>query len=88
MDIVDKLSDIGYEYVVLLEEFGIDEIIGVDSLGRVVYDYDKLIDWLVLNDGCTAEEAEDYIQYSVIGSAGNYGDAAPIIMRRIIDSTY
>ena len=63
-----------------------DSIVGVTVDGHVVYDYDKMIEELMRDEGCSYEEAVDWIDYNTIGGrfppkdmAGN----APIIMYSI-----
>ena len=59
-------------------------IIGIDSLGRVVYDYDKMIDHLVEHDNMTPEEAIDFIDYNPVRSTPYWG-GEPIIFYSIED---
>ena len=45
----------------------------------IVYDYDKMVDVLVMRDGMAQEEAEEYLDYSVV--CAWIGDTTPIILK-------
>jgi hypothetical protein len=55
-------------------------IIGISSDGRVVYDYEKMIDGLIVNEEFTYEDAAEWIDYNTIRSIPYYGNMAPIVM--------
>lgn len=81
MTAAEKLSAAGFDGVIVFDECGYDDaLIGVTEDGRAVYDYRKMVEWLMANDGMTEEEAEEWIQYNTIGSLPNAGDRGPIIM--------
>ena len=46
----------------------------------IVYDYDKMVDVLVMRDGMAQEEAEEYLDFNVIGAW--IGDTTPIIVNK------
>ena len=46
----------------------------------IVYDYDKMINILVTRDSMTHEEAEEYLDFNVIGAW--IGDTTPIIVNK------
>lgn len=62
-----------------------DALIGVTEDGRAVYDYRKMVDWLIEQDDMTEEEAEDWIAYNTIRALPYMGDKAPLIMYPIDD---
>lgn len=76
----ELLLDNGYEDVVYFSngEYA-DAIIGVSSDNRVIYDYDKMVEWLVVNDNMTEEDAMEWIDYNPIRSIP-YMEGSPIIM--------
>lgn len=81
MNAEEKLLDNGYEDVVFFTDFGYDDaLVGVDINNRAVYDYQKMIEWLVINEELTDEEAADWIDYNTIRTLPYIGDGAPIIM--------
>lgn len=45
----------------------------------IVYDYDKMVDVLVMRDGMAQEEAEEYLDYNVV--CAWIGDTTPIILK-------
>ena len=86
MSAEDRLLDAGYEDVIYFTDYGYDDaLIGVDSNNREVYDYQKMIEWLVVNDDFTDEEAADWIDYNTIRSLPYAGEDAPIIMYPLYD---
>lgn len=67
MDIGDKLVDAGFENAVYFSDFGEECVIGVSSDGRVVYSFDKMVEYLV-NDGMSDIDAIDYLEYNTLRS--------------------
>lgn len=70
MEILDilkeRLTDGGFTSIVLEEPAYETAIIGITDEGAVVYDYDKMIQYLVDKDGMTDEDAIDFISYNTI----------------------
>ena len=60
-----------------------NSIIGVTTDGRVVYDYDKMVEELMRDEEWDYEEAADWIDYNTIRSLDYAGAYAPIIMYRL-----
>lgn len=59
-------------------------IVGVTTDGRVVYDYDQMVEELMEDENCSYEEAADWIDYNTIRSLPYAGEKAPIIMYTIL----
>lgn len=57
-----------------------DALIGITEDGRAVYDFDKMIEYLMNKDGCSEIDAIEWIEYNVIRSVPYMGDNAPIIV--------
>ena len=77
----EKLLDMGYEDVVILTNYSYDDaLIGVTEDNRAVYDFEKMVTWLVETEGFTVDEAIEWIEYNTIRALGYAGDDAPIIM--------
>lgn len=55
-------------------------IVGVTTDDRVVYDYDKMVEELMVDEGWSYEEAAEWINYNTIRSLPYAGENAPIIM--------
>lgn len=67
MDIGDKLADAGFDDVVYFPDFGEECVIGVGSDDRVIYSFDKMVEYLV-NDGMSDIDAIDYLEYNTLRS--------------------
>jgi hypothetical protein len=77
----EKILEAGYEDVVILSNFSYDSaLIGVTEDGRAVYDYEKMVRWLIDTEGWTPEEAEDWVNYNTIRALPYMGEKAPLIM--------
>ena len=59
-----------------------DAFIGVSEDNRAVYDYDKMVLYLMDKDKMTAEDAVDFISYNTIRSLPYY-EGSPIIVYRL-----
>lgn len=80
------LEDLDYEELVIFENPDYDDaIIGVSHDDRVIYDYDKMLQYLVDKEGMTIEDAADFISYDTIRSLSYRGEDAPIVMFSIED---
>lgn len=87
MTAAEKILAAGYEDVVIFENYSYDDaLIGVTEDGRAVYDFDKMVRWLVETEGFTAEEAIEWIEYNTIRALGYMGEDAPIIMYPLEDA--
>ena len=77
----ELLCDMGYEDLVVFQNPDYDTaIIGVSHDDRVVYSYEKMIDYLVIFDGMTEMDAADFISYNTIRSIPYAGSDAPIVV--------
>lgn len=83
MSVKSLLEELGYEDVIIFDDYGEETLIGVDSNNRAVYDYDKMIEWLIENWECTYEEAIDWIEYNTVRSLPYVGEGAPIVVHLI-----
>jgi hypothetical protein len=80
MDVREEVAEINFE---ALFADGFDEaVIGVDTYGRVVYDYDKCVDILMdEDDGLEYIDAIEHMDYNVTGAY--VGEYTPIFIKRI-----
>lgn len=77
----ERVRDAGYEDILLLDSYSYDDaLIGVTEDGRAVYDYEKMVAWLMETEGLSQEEAIEWIEYNTIRALPYYGPEAPIIM--------
>jgi hypothetical protein len=83
MKAADKLEEWGFEDVVIFENPSYDEaLIGVTTDNRAVYDYERMVKWLIRHNCCTRCEAIEWIEYNTLRAIPYYDDA-PIIMHRL-----
>lgn len=77
----EKLLESGYEGVIYLTDFSYDDaLIGVTEDHRAIYDYEKMIQWLMDTEQWSYEDAVEWIDYNTIRALPYMGDGAPIIM--------
>lgn len=81
-----KLLDNGYEGVKFLTDFSYDSaLIGVTDDNRAVYDYEKMVEWLVKEQDFSEEDAADWISYNTMRALPYFGEDAPIIMFPLVE---
>ena len=77
----EKIGAAGYEGVILFAGDSYDTaLVGVTEDNRAVYDFDKMVDWLMAAQGIDREAAMDWICYNTICDLPNTGPYGPIIM--------
>lgn len=78
--LVDLLVEMFGEGLVVFKNPSYESaIIGVSESDRVVYSYDKMVEYLCSNDDMSEEEANDFINYNTI-RALPYMENSPIIV--------
>ena len=84
MNIEEKLYRAGFEDVVYFPDYGYECIIGIDSCNRAVYSFEKMIRYLMDEDGIDDIDAIDWIEYNTIRSLpyinNQTNGCAPIIV--------
>lgn len=61
------LANDGHDDSIFFENPSYDTaIIGITDNGQVCYSYNKMVDYLVDNDGMTEEEAIEFIDYNTV----------------------
>lgn len=81
MGAAETLDEMGYGDAIVFEDPAYDSaLIGVTSDGRAVYDYNKMVEYLVGLDGITEEEAEEFINYNTIRALDYMGEGAPVVI--------
>ena len=63
-------------------------IVGATIDGQVVYDYEKMIEELMKDDGISEQEAVDWIEYNTIRAIPYAGKMAPVIMFTFKEAAY
>lgn len=86
MEIEERLIENGYEGIKYLTDYSYDTaVIGVSEDNRVVYDYEKMVEWLMEEEKMTEEEAVEWIDYNTIRALPYFGEGAPIIVYPLMD---
>lgn len=86
MDAEERLLENGYEDIKYLTNFSYDDaLIGVTHDDRAVYDFDKMVDWLMTTQGYSQEEAIEWIEYNTIRALPYMGPDSPVILYPLID---
>lgn len=79
-----NIREILPEGAIILDNSAFDNsIIGVTLDGRLIYDYDKMIEELIEDDGMSFDEAMEWIDYNTIRALPYAGSGAPIIIQRV-----
>lgn len=77
----ERIENEGYEDVIIFDNPSYDDaFIGVTNDNRAVYDYDRMIEWLVTNEEMDYDEAADFICWN---DSFYYGEGYPIIIHLI-----
>lgn len=82
----EMICEMGYPEAVLFDGPDFDEaIVGVseEEEGRVIYDYDKMVETLMEKDGISRIEAIEFIDYNTIRAIPYVGSNAPIILHKL-----
>ena len=81
MNAEERLLDAGYEDIKYLTNYSYDgALIGVSHDGRTIYDYEKMIEWLMNEEDWSYEEAVEWVDYNTIRALPYMGADSPIIM--------
>jgi len=67
--------------VIFINQAYDNSIIGTTFDGRAIYDFDKMVQELMADEGWTEEEAIDWVEYNTFRALPYGGDKAPLIMR-------
>jgi hypothetical protein len=83
----DLLCELGLEDSVVFESPDYENaIIGWDeNSGRIIYDYEKMVECLMNEDGMEYDEAAEFIDYNTVRACPYMGERAPIILKNIED---
>ena len=75
------LCELGFNDTVVLDDPSyITAIEGLDGDGRLIYSYEKMVQYLMETDGCSYEEAVEFIDYNTVRALPYMGDMKPIII--------
>ena len=83
MNIGEELQEMGLNDVVYFPDFDDECIIGIDTNGRTIYNYEKMVNFLI-EEGMDDIEAIEWLEYNTIRSLpyidSQTNGKAPIIM--------
>lgn len=81
MNTKERILNAGYEDIIVFSDYGYDDaLIGISDDNRAIYDYDKMVEWLVQNEGFEPSEAMEWIDYNTLRALPYIGSNAPIVM--------
>lgn len=81
----ERILEAGYEDVVIFSDYSYDDaLIGVTTDNRAVYDYDKMVWWLVTEHNFRVEDACEWIDYNTLRSLPYSGESGPIVIYNIL----
>lgn len=85
MDLESKLLELGAEGSPILKNYDYESaILGVDILtGRVVYSYEKMVEYLMEKEHFSEKEAEEWIQFNTLRALPYGGEKAPIVIQTL-----
>lgn len=80
-DVRELIEDNEYENVIIFSNPDYaSAFIGISEDGRAVYDYEKMIDYLMWKENWSDNEAVEFIEYNTIRALPYMGEKAPIIV--------
>lgn len=81
MNAEERLLEAGFEGIKFFINYSYDTaLIGVSDDGRAIYDYEKMIEWLMDEENWSDDEAVEWIEHNTIRALPYLGEGAPIIM--------
>ena len=73
----------GFDNTVVFDNPSYDNsIVGITAEGRLVYDYQKMVEEFAKDNGVTELEAIEFIDYNTIRALPYFGENTPIIIER------
>lgn len=85
-ELKEYVSERGYDESIVFDNPSyVTAAIGLTEGGRVVYDYDKMVDFLIETDGMEYDEAMEFIDYNTIRAIPYFGEMAPIVIHPFVD---
>lgn len=75
-----RILDAGFEDVMIFKDFSYDDaLVGIDAYNRAIYDFEKMVEWLMYTEDFDETEAIEWIEYNTIRSLPYAGKYAPVI---------
>lgn len=74
----ERIENEGYEDVIIFSNPSYDDaLVGITNDNRAVYDYEKMIEWLITNEDMDYDEAADFVCWN---DSFYYGEGYPLII--------
>lgn len=81
----DKLADYDLTQIKFLTDYAYDDaLVGITEDNRAIYDYDRMVKWLVDEEGFEESSAEEWINYNTLRALDYSGPNSPIIMHSLL----
>ena len=82
----EYLCDHGWEDAIVFENPSYcDAFIGATSDGNAVYDFEKMVECLMEEDGMEYMDAVEFIEYNTIRALPYMGTMAPIVLYPVVE---
>ena len=76
----EKILNAGFEDIIILKNFSYDTaLVGISDDRRAIYDFNKMVQWLMRVEGFDETEAIEWIEYNTIRALPYAGAKAPIV---------
>lgn len=84
-DVKELITDYEYEDVIVFSNPDYaSAFVGISEDNRAIYDYDKMVEFLIKEYDITDIEAVEFIDFNTIRALPYIGEGAPIIMHNLI----
>lgn len=82
---ISKYAEENDTTIIMLDFFD-KSIIGISHSHCLIYDYDKMVEELMEDDNCSAEDAIDFIEYNTLRSIPYMEGNKPIVIMETRDT--
>lgn len=84
-DVKELITDYEYEDVIVFSNPDYaSAFVGISEDNRAIYDYDKMVEFLIEEYDITDIEAIEFIDFNTIRALPYIGEGAPIIMHNLV----
>lgn len=73
-------EDMEQELILLDNHDYDDSIVGITEDGRVVYDYEAMVEEYMNDENCPEEDAREWLDYNTLRAIPYMGEHAPVIL--------
>lgn len=80
-ELKEHLHEMGHDETIVFDNPSyVTAAIGLSQDGRVVYDYEAMIEYLMETDEMEYEDAMEFIDYNTIRAIPYFGEMAPVVL--------